>query len=83
MEKSKEFVLESHIPALFEFLSKYESEVEFNSNSNQNGSLSANTPKKNASAKKENGSERKASKAENNMRNKLINIFKNIFEINL
>lgn len=87
IERSKEFILENDIPTLFEFLSKVDlkkSEIpEANLNGNKNSALAANTPKKNSSAKKENGSNMKNNNAENKRRNNLVNIFKNIFEISL
>lgn len=87
IEKGKEFILEDHIPSLLEFLSNLDlsknESLQLKSNSNGNDSLPANTPKKNASARKENGSGTKAHKAENSLISSVVKILKNVFEISL
>ena len=87
IEKSKEFILENHIPTLFELLSQVDlnniQKPDGDLNANNNGCLAADTPKKNSSTKEEKGSNLKNNKEENKKINVIVNIFKNVFEINL
>lgn len=86
-DKSKDYIFESHVPALFDLLGKEENKKMENDNSSiatKNDSLLSNTSKKSTSAKKENGSANKSkNEEEQKIGSNTVNIFKNIFQINL
>ncbi len=79
VENFKDFILETHFANLFYFLSG----VEVERTDSSLTSITTNTPRKNSSGKKEKEITSEQKTKENKNRIKIVNIFKNIFEIKL
>jgi len=74
-------MLENHIPILFNFLSKIETEKN-NQNNTNDKMMTCSTPNKKSSSRNEVTSENKMSREHKN-RNYVVYVFRHIFEIKL
>lgn len=82
MENFKDYLLEKHIPKIFDYLSQrdlYRHDAK-NVTDENNNINSINTPNKNSAHKKKIHSEKKEDKK---LKNQMVNIYKNVFEVSL